>query len=763
MSPMQKNILNASLEINRPSITFLVMLILSCIINSLAKAEENSKEQSNGTPWNPVQSDQWVATDNLLRELPTIKEVGKTRQNKYIACFYFLWNGRHGEAGPYNISQILKDYPEAKDDPNSPLWGALGVPHHWAESIFGYYVGEDEYVLRKHAQMLGDAGVDVICFDVTNQLTYPESYRPLFKVFSEMQKAGNKVPKVAFLCPFWAPNKVVRELWRDVYSQNFYPDVWFYWKGKPLILADPDFLSHGLNLNSEGCVPIQLEKGFVLSQKFSVDSAFSKIYLNSPTWQDQNSSVNITIRDETGKVIESRYNFPVTDCHAYAINFDNPLPAGIYTVELQKGKGDRVGWWAHNINEGNYEEEANNAYKVKSVHWLEAKQNDKVVNNVFLLNISLYDEETEKILDFFTFRPPQPDYFIGQTKPNQWSWLEVYPQHEFINDKGELEEISVGVAQNAVEGKLGVLSNPCSYGRSYHNGSEPLPQNCDYTGKNFQEQWDRALKLDPQIIFVTGWNEWIAGRFDSTAPFHGATPVSFVDQYNEEFSRDCEPMKGGHEDAYYYQFISNVRRFKGVSQTQQVKPQSIKIDGKFGDWSLVEPKFYDTISDPACRDCRGWGKDVRYVNNTGRNDFIQSQVSYDEENIYFYVKTQNEIKGDFTSPNWISLLLDVDENAKTGVKGNDFLVVSNGQTFVLTKATNNVIDFETARKVEFSIVGKEIEIAIPRDYLNLKEEKPVFRFKWIDGIDISNSWSVFTTDGDAAPNDRYYYRYNAGK
>lgn len=723
-------------------------------------AANNGLPIDKGSPWNPAQSDQWMATDNLLRTLPTYDEVGATRPDKYVACFYFLWNGRHGDTGPYNISQILKEHPEAKDDPNSPHWGALGIPHHWGESIFGYYVGEDEAVLRKHAQMLGDAGVDVICFDVTNQLTYPESYRPLFKVFSEMQKEGNKVPKVAFLCPFWSPNKVVRELWREVYSQNYYPDVWFNWKGKPLILADPKLLAHSSQLTSENCVPSTLDEGTSLTQKFFVDAEFEKIIINSPTWEDVNSAVDFTLRAESGEVLDSRRAIKVDDNVPFTVNFKKAFPAGIYSVELRKAPGGRVGWWSRPVEGDNYEEAALKAFNVKGIRWLEATRNGKKENLVRMISVSQHDDETEQILEFFTFRPPQPDYFIGQTKPNQWSWLEAYPQHEFYNDKGELEQMSVGVAQNAVEGKLGVLSNPRSYGRSFHNGAEPAPEDCDYTGRNFQEQWEHALEADPQIIFVTSWNEWIAGRFAIDAPFHGATPVTFVDQYNQEFSRDCEPMKGGHEDAYYYQLISNIRRFKGVSKPSLGKPQPIKIDGSFEDWASVSPKFYDTIGDPTHRDCRGYGKGVRYVNETGRNDFIEALVSYDQENLYFYIKTKSEIQGNLSSDNWLSLLLDVDENAQTGNKGNDFIISSNGQDFILSKTSKDEA-VATSAKIEFKITGNELELSVPRKALEMEDQKVVFHFKWTDGINVFDDWSSFTTDGDAAPNDRYYYRYES--
>ena len=38
----------------------------------------------------------------------------------------------------------------------------------------------------------------------------------------------------------------------------------------------------------------------------------------------------------------------------------------------------------------------------------------------------------------------------------------------------------------------------------------------------------------------------------------------FVDLWSQEYSRDIEPMRGGHTDNYYYQLASWVRRFKGV-------------------------------------------------------------------------------------------------------------------------------------------------------------------------------------------------------
>ena len=114
----------------------------------------------SATTWD-THSDTWVATDGLGRSLPTFDEAGPPRVDRTVALFYFLWHGAHAQGGPYDISRILATDPEAMEKPDSPLWGPLHAPHHWGESVFGYYRSDDRGVLRKHAQMLSDAGANM--------------------------------------------------------------------------------------------------------------------------------------------------------------------------------------------------------------------------------------------------------------------------------------------------------------------------------------------------------------------------------------------------------------------------------------------------------------------------------------------------------------------------------------------------------------------------------------------------------------------------
>lgn len=68
------------------------------------------------------------------------------------------------------------------------------------------------------------------------------------------------------------------------------------------------------------------------------------------------------------------------------------------------------------------------------------------------------------------------------------------------------------------------------------------------------EQWQNAFEYRPKTITITWWNEWCAQLFLD----ENGNP-RFVDNYNYEYSRDIEPVKGGHGDQYYQwtkQYIS---------------------------------------------------------------------------------------------------------------------------------------------------------------------------------------------------------------
>jgi hypothetical protein len=705
-------------------------------------------------------SDTWTATDALRRQVPIYPEVPAPRADRTVGIFYFLWLGAHVQGGPFDVTKILAADPNAMQKPDSPLWGPLHVPHHWGESLFGYYLTDDEGVLRKHAQMLSDAGVDVVIFDVTNQITYRDYYRALLRVWSEMRQLGNRTPQVAFLTPFGDPAKVTRELWRDLYSPREIAgavgvsgagdiisrgepgrarDLWFQWEGKPLILADPELI-FDREENAHQNTPTELQPGHTLGQTFTADRAVGAVSARFPTWNTPGSAVTLTLlRGGPGgeRIAADRFH-KVGDNAWLRLKLKQPLPAGTYYLEASE-PGGRIGWWSHGEDKF-----ARGEAFVDGV----AVAGDRT------LRLQFADGDTQQILEFFTFRKPQPDYFQGPTKPDMWSWLEVSPQHVFTNSAGQKEQMSVGVGQNAVNGRLGSMSEVGAHGRSFHDGkTDPRPEAVRY-GLNVTEQWERALKEDPRFIFITGWNEWIMGRF---AEFNRIKlPVMFVDQFDQEHSRDIEPMRGGHGDDYYYQFVSNVRRYKGARPLPALESRPIKIDGRFEDWRAVQPEFRDTVGDQVRREHRGWDTNVTYRNFTGRNDIIAAKASWDKKTVWFYVRTREPI----TPPdgtNWMVLFLDTDADAQSGWLGYDF-VINRAGVGVLERNGGTNFTWSTAGKVTWRVRGNELELAIPWKALGLKSPPARLDFKWADNCLQVGDWTDFTLNGDAAPNDRFNYR-----
>jgi hypothetical protein len=197
-------------------------------------------------------------------------------------------------------------------------------------------------------------------------------------------------------------------------------------------------------------------------------------------------------------------------------------------------------------------------------------------------------------------------------------------------------------------------------------------------GLYFDEQWKHALPHDPEFVFITGWNEWVAQRFlsDGTMTFQGrvlpAGETFFVDLYDQEFSRDIEPMRGGFGDNYYWQAVANIRRYKGARPVPAASPaKTLTIPGDFKQWANVKPAYLDDLHDTTHRDHDGVAGAGHYTNPTGRNDLDTAHVAHNAKHLAFHITTREPLTP-ATDADWMVLLLDLDQNAKTGRLGHDF-------------------------------------------------------------------------------------------
>lgn len=145
----------------------------------------------------------WPATDGLGRKLPLSDEVGSPHADRFVGIFYFLWlneiNNKSSQGGPHDVARILAADPDALKKPELPLWGPIGTSHYWGEPLYGYYLSTDPWVIRRHAWLLADAGIDTLIFDATNALTYRDVYMKLCEVFEQVRAAGETTPQIAFM------------------------------------------------------------------------------------------------------------------------------------------------------------------------------------------------------------------------------------------------------------------------------------------------------------------------------------------------------------------------------------------------------------------------------------------------------------------------------------------------------------------------------------------------------------------------------------
>lgn len=599
------------------TIAYRISHICSVILLSLALPAQSSSP----VLVSPQQADTWAATDNLDRELPLHPETGDFREDKYVGIFYFLWLGAHGHdahttpladkgvmpkrdtayRSPYDISKILLA------NPDKPEYGPDKAFHHWGEPYFGYYLTDDEWVIVKHAQLLSDAQVDVIVFDITNSLIYLPQALKVCTIFSRLQQMGWAVPKVAFLTNTRHVETTER-LYEGFYKKGLYEDLWFQWKGKPLLMGNPEGLS-------------------------------------------------------------------------------------------------------------------------------------------------------DEALDFFNFRRSwawtEGQEWFGDGK-DKWPWIDHYPQNYGWHDNPETpEQIVVASAQHPIS----------NIGRSFHNGRQPAPDSIDAgAGWFFAEQWRRAHEVDPEFVFITGWNEWVAMRFtDGRAKKIMGKEIKkgetfFVDQYNEEFSRDIEPMKGGFGDNYYYQMIDGIRRFKGTRALPAANSAAqVTIDGDFADWEAVTSIYYDHLGDTRDRNHPGWGRIESYQNTSGRYDLLETRVNDNGNDLAFYLL----IDGAFPEER-------VPQGTELLLESRDMMGERNlGYTHrLITGAVAGAMDIQTSKggwqwttigQVPVAIKGGELELQIPKELLRAATGE--IHFKWIDNVQPNGDAMRFYDQGDSAPNARFNYRF----
>lgn len=583
-------------------------------------------------------------------------------REKYVGIFYFVLHGSHGYDVPGGSGTFTKHFSfPSSSDVSSPYdvqtmlgsgnydysntfsRGSMSDTYHWGEPYLGYYIANDSWVIRKHAQMLSDAGVDFIAFDVTNHYSYLDVITNISKIYLEMRKEGNNTPQIVFLLNS-QPASTASDVYNGYYAAHpEFESLWFKWDEKPLILVDKSAISNTSILNF-----------FTFRQSW---------YLWNSSWQ--------TAADE----------------------------------------GDK--WWGD-----------------------------------------------------------------GEDK---WPWGCCYTK----NNISDGQKAGTHMGKNECASVMPATHPISNIGRSYVVGSGVTYKTGAAYAKNpgdgiyFKSQFKAANALDPQVLFFTGWNEWVATRYPAgTLGFNymGGKKANsvLVDQYNHEYSRDIEPLKGGFGDNYYYYMVDFIRKFKGVSETPSFSAvEDIAIDGDFIDWINVESSYRDDIGDTKWRGYDsnsgngwyGWGrynKSTSLVNKSGRNDISICKIAAGETSINFYVSAVNELTSISSGEKGLNLYFSV-AGINGGWEAFNFRLMPVSSTKAALYRTREGWNWSKVNgDIPIAVKGRSMEVSIPLSELGISNSNGYqIDFKWVDNVDMSSGEGIqkCMSDGDSAPNGRFRYRY----
>ena len=186
-------------------------------------------------------ADTWTATNAYGLRLADYEETGGVKAgNHEVGMFYHDWHLHNTKA--YIASEIIAKHPEAKDDYNHSAWPTNG-PAWWDEPVYGFYDDTDYWHYRKSAELMADAGVDVVFLDYTNgDSIYVKGLDVMMRAYHDAREDGVNVPKISGYLQMGStlPNRwrMLKAIYFNLCYNEYYKDLWYYWDKKPLMIQN---------------------------------------------------------------------------------------------------------------------------------------------------------------------------------------------------------------------------------------------------------------------------------------------------------------------------------------------------------------------------------------------------------------------------------------------------------------------------------------------------------------------------------------------
>ena len=184
-------------------------------------------------------SDTWTAVGQNGKKIADYEETGAVKDGTHeVGMFYHDW--RTDASQVYIPTDIIEKYPEAKDDFFHEAWPSKGSAW-WGEPVYGFYIDTDYWHYRKAAELMADAGIDVLFLDETNgDYGHIKALDVMMRAYHDAREDGIDVPKISCYLQMGTKQEDKWRLLKAVYFNlcynEYYKDLWYYWDGKPLLI-----------------------------------------------------------------------------------------------------------------------------------------------------------------------------------------------------------------------------------------------------------------------------------------------------------------------------------------------------------------------------------------------------------------------------------------------------------------------------------------------------------------------------------------------
>ena len=713
-------------------------------------------------------------------------------------------------------------------------FGSYGATHYWSQPIWGYYFTTEKWVIAKQLEMFITAGIDYIAIDYTNGYTYSSTLVLMFEVYREYQLKGWNVPKFLFICggsggsgrgskltevvqpgtPFYIDNAAS---YNEKNMADFMADAVFF---RPeFIELGYDNLWYHLPDDPKPCIVCHQSSAPLPSSTTTARVTCKNLVWPSPgnSASTQSFASNGTERNKDDAIPWMDYHrpqwlYPLTNpvgtlyamCVSPCQTGRGPALPSIYGV---LGKRTKNGSYYNNeTSMGRSYYSGNNMTKIynqfagyfncfngsapPSFTPDSSSISDMAINGIATSGtrqkVSYYGINFEEQFYIAKNITPNPN-IIMLTGWNTWSTGKYYFNGEFKYNNEFLKGVDFADLcdleySGDIEPMKGDDSTQDSYYLQMMRGIRSLKMN-GVESNEIKPVQKASIAFGASNFTQWADKGWTYKSFENTLTatrhhrsLHVGDPLNGKRSYTDVWRWDLNASEDQSLPKNIWNEYQTVSPFfnRPVDQQMLFDKYGITMEFDPNDWDIWRPFFTD---------------------NSGRNDITECKVTFDSENVYFYVKTKDVI----TNPvgeNWMNLLISTNFEttmktpfdaegvgyntntypqsqpqfafltAPSGFGNYQFVINQNRNTTDKTVAVerfNGVDEYSNRTLVgnaQYELSGNEMHICIPRTWLGLDGSNVKFAFKWTDNItDPSDLYESYYKTGDSAPIGRTNYYF----